>query len=424
MAAREDEDEKVCRLCRTGEDDGLPVLPWACRGSAKWIHKACLKVEEWRRTGSTEDAAYRCGQCMDQLSDLPLELQVHIANAVGGRSDRAALALASPRLLGLAACRQLPSYQGLEMSLAFHHMLGGVIDERVLRGYASRAEATLEGCGWLTAVAAAAGSQTGSGPDPGPGPGSVREAGQRWYLMKPDSTVGALLRCWKTHKTDHYEGAEGAERRLRSDYGSSDVFHYEGEKDAERMVRFVTFELNTYPDVAKLWPNVFHYKGEKGAERMVRFEQPVPGRGKGVTHFEGEKGAERRVRLERPVSEVGGGVTHYEGEKGAERRVRYAPPSGELRYYEGKMGAERMVRSNQPGGDVFHYEGEKDAERLVRLGLQFGFSIHYRGERGTERPKSRLLAMVARALAAIFYFVLCLCQQALLYTTHLALRQW
>jgi len=96
MTSREDEDEKVCRLCRTGEDDGLPVLPWACRGSAKWIHKACLKVEKWRRTGSTEDAAYRCRQCMDQLSDLPLELQVHIANAVGGRSDRAALALWRP----------------------------------------------------------------------------------------------------------------------------------------------------------------------------------------------------------------------------------------------------------------------------------------------------------------------------------------
>ena len=91
----------------------------------------------------------------DLFSVLPLELQVYIADAVGERCDRAALALVSPRLLGLAACRGLPSYQGLEMSLAFHVVLGGAIDEQVLRRYASRAEATLEGCGWLTGVAAA-----------------------------------------------------------------------------------------------------------------------------------------------------------------------------------------------------------------------------------------------------------------------------
>ena len=376
MAAREDEDEKVCRLCRTGEDDGLPVLPWACRGSAKWIHKACLKVEEWRRTGSTEDAAYRCGQCMDQLSDLPLELQVHIANAVGGRSDRAALALASPRLLGLAACRQLPSYQGLEMSLAFHHMLGGVIDERVLRGYASRAEATLEGCGWLTEVAAAAGLRTlrltGSGL--GSGPGSVREAEQQWYLMQPDSTVGALLRFRKPHATDYYESAEGEERLVRSDYGSGDVYHFEGEKDAERQVRV---ELSSGA--------VFHYEGEKGVERLVR----------------------------QALDEHS---FHYKGEKGLERKVRYDSPSRGVDYYEGENGAERMVRCEQEWGVVHRYEGEKGAERMVRYGLPFGVSIHHRGERGTERPKidaNNLL--VATAFGAIFYFILCLWWQIMLY---------
>ena len=65
------------------------------------------------------------------LSALPLELQLHIADAVGELQDRAALALASPRL-GLSACRELPSYQGPEMSLAFHLALGGAIDERLL----------------------------------------------------------------------------------------------------------------------------------------------------------------------------------------------------------------------------------------------------------------------------------------------------
>ena len=86
------------------------------------------------------------------LCAMPLELQLSIADAVDERRDRAALALASPRL-GLAACRQLPSYQGLEMSLAFYLVLGGAIDERLLRGYASRSEATPEGCKRLAAVA-------------------------------------------------------------------------------------------------------------------------------------------------------------------------------------------------------------------------------------------------------------------------------
>ena len=71
--AREDEDEKRCRLCLEGEEDGPLVQPCACRGSAKFIHKHCL--ERWRRTGPKEDAAYRCGQCKDGYRDaLSLEL--------------------------------------------------------------------------------------------------------------------------------------------------------------------------------------------------------------------------------------------------------------------------------------------------------------------------------------------------------------
>ena len=46
--ARKEEDEKRCRLCLEG-DDGPLVQPCACRGTAKFIHNACL--EHWRRTG-------------------------------------------------------------------------------------------------------------------------------------------------------------------------------------------------------------------------------------------------------------------------------------------------------------------------------------------------------------------------------------
>ena len=66
-------EERTCRLCWGDEDDGPLVQPCACRGSAKWIHKHCL--EQWRRTSPREDAAYRCGQCMDGYRDaLSVEL--------------------------------------------------------------------------------------------------------------------------------------------------------------------------------------------------------------------------------------------------------------------------------------------------------------------------------------------------------------
>ena len=69
----EEEEEERCRLCFGGEDDGKLVQPCACRGSAKFIHRRCL--EKWRRTSPREDAAYRCGQCMDEYRDaLSLEL--------------------------------------------------------------------------------------------------------------------------------------------------------------------------------------------------------------------------------------------------------------------------------------------------------------------------------------------------------------
>ena len=75
LAQREETEteEKTCRLCFGDEEEGPLVQPCACRGSAKLIHKHCL--ERWRRTGSKEDAAYRCGQCRDEYRDaLSLEL--------------------------------------------------------------------------------------------------------------------------------------------------------------------------------------------------------------------------------------------------------------------------------------------------------------------------------------------------------------
>ena len=61
------EEEKRCRLCLEGEEDGPLVQPCACRGSIKWVHGHCL--EKVRRTSPKRDAAYRCGQCRDRYRD-------------------------------------------------------------------------------------------------------------------------------------------------------------------------------------------------------------------------------------------------------------------------------------------------------------------------------------------------------------------
>ena len=66
-----EEGEKRCRLCYGGEEDGPLVQPCACRGSIKWIHEHCLT--KWRCTSTNEDAAYRCGQCLDEYRD-PLSI--------------------------------------------------------------------------------------------------------------------------------------------------------------------------------------------------------------------------------------------------------------------------------------------------------------------------------------------------------------
>ena len=86
-APREDrtgEEEKTCRQCFGGDDDGPLVQPCACRGTAKWIHEQCL--EQWRRTGGGEDTAHRCGQCMDHYRDA-LSLDLLSARLQAQRTD-------------------------------------------------------------------------------------------------------------------------------------------------------------------------------------------------------------------------------------------------------------------------------------------------------------------------------------------------
>ena len=74
--AEAEAEEERCWVCLEGEEKGPLVQLCACRGSNKWSHRAC--VEHWRRDSDKEDAAYRCGQCMDHYRDsLSLELHFH-----------------------------------------------------------------------------------------------------------------------------------------------------------------------------------------------------------------------------------------------------------------------------------------------------------------------------------------------------------
>ena len=73
--AREEEEERRCRLFLEGEGDGPLLQLCACHGSAKLVHRHCL--EKWRRTCPKQGAAYRCGECKDHYRDpdaLSLEL--------------------------------------------------------------------------------------------------------------------------------------------------------------------------------------------------------------------------------------------------------------------------------------------------------------------------------------------------------------
>ena len=285
---------------------------------------------------------------LQTLSGLPLELQLLIADALGGRCDRAALALASPRLLGLAACLELTSYQGLEMSLAFHHVLGGAIDEQLLRRYASRSEATPEGCEWLAGVAAAAGvlmeiRVVVEGPTPRLGTAEL------WYLVQPHHVQWYVVQGYlvQPDSTDDPDGALLRKRRSGTLPGSLPgerfVTHYAGEEGAERLVRI---EMSGLAEIQQVTAVVVTSTTAVASTTAVT---------SGVIHYEGEKGAERQVRIELPH----GLQLHYEGEAGAERLVRSEHADGlQLHSIEGEKGAARVVLVELPSGEVMHLEGE------------------------------------------------------------------
>ena len=87
--AREEEEERRCRLFLEGEGDGPLLQLCACHGSAKLVHRHCL--EKWRRTCPKQDAAYRCGECKDHYRDA-LSLELLSARLQAVRADGQSIA--------------------------------------------------------------------------------------------------------------------------------------------------------------------------------------------------------------------------------------------------------------------------------------------------------------------------------------------
>jgi tetratricopeptide (TPR) repeat protein len=82
--AVEEVEEERCWVCHGGEEDGPLVQLCGCRGTATWAHKHCVEV--WRRTSARKDAAYRCGQCMDEYRDA-LSIELLSARLQAERAD-------------------------------------------------------------------------------------------------------------------------------------------------------------------------------------------------------------------------------------------------------------------------------------------------------------------------------------------------
>jgi len=295
------------------------------------------------------------------------ELQLEIARFLTDPSDCAALCLAVPRGLGLAALRhrELPQYKEILVSVAMRLATGELqIDEALLRRYLwDRRRMTSEGCEWLTAAAQRTGSPLSIVRSVLLGASSF--AFERWHLTA-GGAEGALVRQKQPDGVVAlFQGERGAERKVRVERLDGTIFFYEGEKGAERNVRV------EQPDGI-----IFFFEGGRNAERKVRVEF----RDGVVQDFEGVKGAERKVRVEHSD----GHVALYAGEKGAERLVRGIFPDGRVAFFEGEMGAERQVRLE--GADcIFFFEGEQSAVRLVREEHSDGRVVLYAGARGAEQ---------------------------------------
>lgn len=57
MSAPEEQEERVCRVCRSGEEGGQLYRPCRCKGSIEYCHEDCLK--DWLSVSR----GHRCELC-------------------------------------------------------------------------------------------------------------------------------------------------------------------------------------------------------------------------------------------------------------------------------------------------------------------------------------------------------------------------
>ena len=366
------------------------------------------------------------------FADLPEDAQLAIFEAVSTRRERARLCLALPRI-GLVALRLFKTYRDdplLSVAFALEEVRGVVeiIDERLLRKYALREDATREGCEWLRSVASELGWDLyirtyddgmwyllqGTSPGAvlrGVGQGGILHfyAGEfRNRLVKTKNAKGHVCHYQGAQTREyltriefanggcvkHYKGARGLERKVRTEFRNGSAKQYEGERSQECLRRFTysngkaihyagprNEECFTHIE----FPNglVKYYEGSKGEERLVRH---VYANGS-VTHYTGHKKQEKMSRIELP----NGVVRHYlwgEGSEIPEGESFYKTvfPTGQVDYYTGKAGVWRLLRAELPNADVAHYEGPRGEERLYCIDFANGSTTVYTGPKGEERP--------------------------------------
>ena len=288
------------------------------------------------------------------LLALPEELQLKIAGALSEWQDRAAFCLASPRL-GIKAIRTIETHKDPLLAIAlalWHRRASAVLDERCFRRYAADDQASVEGCGWLTAAAVRHGVGIGFQVSLSAFANAVaNESVSTWRLVKGTWCL--------TNGTWHLTKGVWAGRLTRARSASLLQPLPPGQPPPPTFPPPKSSVLLRLAPVRGPDTGVLHYEGGEGAERLVRIV-----RADGyVAHYEGQRGAERLVRAEGQDGSVG----HYDGEGGAERLVRAEGQDGSVGHYEGERGAERLVRAEHLDGSVAHHEGERGAERIVRI---------------------------------------------------------
>ena len=154
----------------------------------------------------------------DWLAELPHELHLRILEGVDDFSDCAAFSLASPRL-GLLALRSgLARFKDPLFAVAMRLLLSqrfvgafGVVtlSEDTLRRYAADRRASADHFPWLARVSPAlrlTSEVTGAG----------ASRAEYWRLRRGEENGANLRRrLLQSGKVQHYEGEQGAERKVR-----------------------------------------------------------------------------------------------------------------------------------------------------------------------------------------------------------------